>query len=492
MHPLPNAIDFSKISFVLIKTYVSTIASTAPRVCRASVPHRPGTARVSNFKSFRQLPHCSTPKMVRVKTIEIAWHNVERVNQPILSCDFSPTTGLLATSGADKEIKLWRIDDALTIEHVETLAGHARAVNCARWSARGDAIASAGDGGEVLVWRASEGVWKPARAFRGHADDATDVCWGRGDEALASTSVDNSTIVWNVESGQGVVQMREHAHYVQGVAWDPREEFIVTQSPDRTARVYALSARERVTAKNVKQVRVIKTLDDPNDLPGSRFSIFRDDSMTSFFRRPAWSVDGSFVVFPAGLFKKSGATQAMNTTYVFSRNNFETPVMHLPGGETPSVCVRFNPVLFQKRQPTSTSLTDLPYRVIFAICSQDSVTIYDTDETQPIVYVAGIHCTSITDCAWHPDGQRLVITSTDGFASVIAFEEGELGVSLSEDDVPENIRALLPSVKARQPKAKPTLEDPAQKPVTMDPPKDAPVRIAPVRMAPVRVAPTLV
>lgn len=425
--------------------------------------------------------------MVRAKTIEIAWHNVDRVNQPILSCDFCPVTGLLATSGADKEIKLWRIDDALTIEHVETLVGHARAVNCARWSARGDAIASAGDGGEVIVWRASEGGWKPARALRGHADDATDVCWGRGDEALASTSVDNSMIVWNVESGQGVVQMREHAHYVQGVAWDPREEFVVTQSPDRTARVYALPAGDRVTAKNVKQLRVIKTLDDPNELPGSRFSIFRDDSMTSFFRRPAFSIDGAFCVFPAGVFKRSGATQAMNTTYVFSRNNFDTPVMHLPGGETPSVCVRFNPMLFRKRRTTSTSTpTDLPYRVIFAICSQDSVTIYDTDETQPIVHVAGIHCTSITDCAWHPDGQRLIVTSTDGFASVVAFEDGELGVALSEDDVPENVRALLPSVRARQPKAEPSVEEPAQQSATAELPKDALVR----RVTPARITPT--
>ena len=81
------------------------------------------------------------------------------------------------------------------------------------------------------------------------------------------------------------------------------------------------------------------------------------------------------------------------------------PAMHLPGGESPSVCVRFNPKVFEERagEKKSPPLTDLPYRIIFAVASQDSVCVYDTDETEPICYVAGIHLASITDCAWSPD-----------------------------------------------------------------------------------------
>ena len=160
---------------------------------------------------------------------------MSRDNQkPIYSCDFNPRTGVLATAGADTEIKLWRVavssaststegaidadaDDAswATATHLETLTGHAKAVNCARWNARGDALASAGDAGDVYVWREREGTnshgdavgWRPVKTLRGHADDATSACWGPND-ALATSSVDNTVIVWDAVSGQGLVQLR--------------------------------------------------------------------------------------------------------------------------------------------------------------------------------------------------------------------------------------------------------------------------------------------
>jgi len=75
-----------------------------------------------------------------------------------LSCDFNPTTGVLATAGADCEVKLWQVrvgDDEsaeLAVEHLETLTGHAKSVNCARWNGRGDTLATAGDAGDVYLW----------------------------------------------------------------------------------------------------------------------------------------------------------------------------------------------------------------------------------------------------------------------------------------------------------------------------------------------------
>ncbi len=81
---------------------------------------------------------------------------------------------------------------------------------------------------------------------------------------------------------QGLVQLREHSHYVQGVAFDPRGEYVVTQSPDRTVRAYAVTGGGRVDSKNIKQVKVIKCVDAPGG-EGGAMSMFHDDSMTSFF-----------------------------------------------------------------------------------------------------------------------------------------------------------------------------------------------------------------
>ena len=39
-------------------------------------------------------------------------------------------------------------------------------------------------------------------------------------------------------------QIAEHSHYVQGVAWDPLNEFVATQSSDRSVHIYALKLKD--------------------------------------------------------------------------------------------------------------------------------------------------------------------------------------------------------------------------------------------------------
>ena len=43
---------------------------------------------------------------------------------------------------------------------------------------------------------------------------------------------------------------------------------------------------------------------------------------------------------------------------------------------------------------------DLPYRVIFAVISVDSILIYDTQHAEPLFLVSNTHYASLTDAAW--------------------------------------------------------------------------------------------
>lgn len=99
---------------------------------------------------------------MRVKTLQIVWHGKD----PVLSADFHPS-GIVATAGADKEIKvidpspflqlihqrqdnltrpsflqLWKItttaNGAPHAEYVESLSHHANAVNVVRFSPSGE------------------------------------------------------------------------------------------------------------------------------------------------------------------------------------------------------------------------------------------------------------------------------------------------------------------------------------------------------------------
>lgn len=48
----------------------------------------------------------------------------------------------------------------------------------------------------------------------------------------------------------------------------------------------------------------------------------------------------------------------------------------------------------------SASLFKLPYRLIFAVATLNSLYVYDTESIQPILVVAGVHYAAITDIAW--------------------------------------------------------------------------------------------
>ncbi|KAE8226502.1 hypothetical protein CF319_g906 [Tilletia indica] len=73
------------------------------------------------------------------------------------------------------------------------------------------------------------------------------------------------------------------------------------------------------------------------------------------------------------------------------------------------------------------SMIGLPYRMIFAVATQESVWIYDTQQTGPLCCFSNMHYASFTDLTWSPDGQTLVMSSTDGYCSVVVFDYGELG-----------------------------------------------------------------
>ncbi|KAL5117709.1 Chromatin assembly factor 1 subunit [Pleosporales sp. CAS-2024a] len=69
----------------------------------------------------------------------------------------------------------------------------------------------------------------------------------------------------------------------------------------------------------------------------------------------------------------------------------------------------------------------LPYRMIYAVATQDAIHIYDTQQQRPLCIVSNLHFATFTDITWSNDGSTLLMTSSDGFCSAVTFAPGELG-----------------------------------------------------------------
>ncbi len=130
---------------------------------------------------------------MKAKLFQLVWHAREASkNEPILAIDFHPFHSLLATAGMDNFVRIWRINEPPTlsalvrppggaaeavttvvaapmacsssaagtlsaaasksaglVEFLFTMSAHNKSVNALRWSPTGDALASAGDDGDL-------------------------------------------------------------------------------------------------------------------------------------------------------------------------------------------------------------------------------------------------------------------------------------------------------------------------------------------------------
>ncbi|KAL1957622.1 hypothetical protein VTO42DRAFT_5733 [Malbranchea cinnamomea] len=540
----------------------------------------------------------------------ITWHDD---HAPIYSVHFDPHgKGRLATAGNDNNVRLWKVEsigEERKVTYLTTLIKHTQAVNVVRFSPKGEMLASAGDDGNVLLWVPSElqthsmlgedrsddkETWRVKHMCRSSGAEIYDLAWSPDGVFFITGSMDNVARIFNAQTGQMVRQIAEHSHYVQGVAWDPLNEYVATQSSDRSVHIYSLKTKDgqftlsshgKFLKMDLPSRRISSSSPAPPDLgnrnqsstnnsmavsspgpstPGTPMtgplpmdpppvalsrrssfgsspsirrsaspapamplpavkplevsspgllgslgvknaSIYANETFTSFFRRLAFAPDGSLLFTPAGQYKVSHPSptdpsktieEVINTVYIYTRAGFnKPPIAHLPGHKKPSVAVRCSPVYYTLRQGTkptrhitldtssvddsfaslpeslvpsnipgintsmeppplqsSTSSTNdparpsqqspstdsssaqplspafsLPYRIVYAVATQDAVLVYDTQQQTPLCIVSNLHYATFTDLTWSQDGLTLIMSSSDGFCSTLAFSPEELG-----------------------------------------------------------------
>lgn len=450
--------------------------------------------------------------MMHASLLEIAWHE----NTPVWSIDIS-STNRVVTAGGDKVARVWRINPvapatvvipkphidptsrsappqpnhSTTVEWLCDLRAHLTTVNVARFALSGLNIATGADQGEIIIWHflgaggsltpfeavetGGDGTLQPIERWtrhatlRGHVQDVLDLAWAADGQTLVSASVDNSIMVWNVSNpSQAPVIIRAHSNFVQGVAIDPVGKIIASLGNDRSLRLFS-----RAGDTPWAQIAVSTAITSDSKL-------FVDDTkFKTFFRRLAWSPDGSVLACPSGL--QFPQSKKMFAVHLFARDHWLQPAAQCGGLSKHACAVRFSPVLYALRGPLPPNgnilqsdahssngsqssaksyegntgsvgnnsvggqhvgpFQGFPYRMIFAVACVDAVLFYDTEVlSRPFAKVEGLHCAEHTDIAWSMDGLHLMLAAVDGYASVISFSEEELGQRLREYQVPRWLR----------------------------------------------------
>lgn len=358
---------------------------------------------------------------MKVELPEIFWHgNRER----IMSIDFS-SNFIMITGGADLAggvyMRLWELlcTTEIKIQHLEDLAGtHERSVNVVRFSPCQKFIASGSDDTCIVVWEKKkkpvfgeerfEVGWGSTRVLRGHLREIHDLAWSSNSKYIASGSVDGSVIIFDVEKAK-LLQRLESNKPVHGVAWT--DTFIAAMSTDRCLRIYEQGKKGFYIKHCIKEHDSQKLFQD-------------ETSSSAYFRRLAFSPNGTFLLASAGVCK------GLPVVHSFFYQHFQYPSVTYPvnfSNISAALAVRFCPIAFKSNG--SAVYKNLGKKFVWAVACKDCVIIYNSDENLPVGAVTNPHFSSISDISWHCH-LLLAVCSIDGYVSFIRFEEGELGETI--------------------------------------------------------------
>jgi len=140
------------------------------------------------------------------------------------------------------------VKNDILIKHISSLSNDYQEfnINCVRFSPCGRYLASGANRGEVIIWtfqlpleNTKKVKWSSKNIFGLPKDDIMDLCWSIDGSFIAIASINNFTTIHNITSSNLIVTWIEHNNYVQGLAWDPLDLFLASQSCDGLSRIYS-------------------------------------------------------------------------------------------------------------------------------------------------------------------------------------------------------------------------------------------------------------
>jgi len=330
----------------------------------------------------------------------------------------------------------------------------------------------------ILVHTPKTGFdWRTARneddfeqkLIRTPLDEIYDLAWSPDSSSLLAGSVDGYVCV--VRLGNKVdVHQGCHKGFVQGVSWDPLNSILLSLGNDRSCRLLSWKEKER-KARNIRTLkkRVIPTKNEEEEegekkreeersvSPSSEekkkasHPMFADSTLSSFFRRPSFTPDGSLLLLPSGLCPDGELLS--HCCWGVLRDRLEEPSIVWGGMEEPAIGIKSSPFPFPLPPPPTNPeapqpLSDLPHRYLVAVITTKELLFFDTHSPNLLGRVRNSHLAPLTDLAWTRDGRGVIVTSYDGFVSMVRLDQ--VGRPILQEEVGSNEEKKEESIETNQ------------------------------------------
>ncbi|KAL3170109.1 hypothetical protein MRX96_015171 [Rhipicephalus microplus] len=181
--------------------------------------HRSPVTRVALHPVYSVVVSASVDASIKV------WDNETGDFERTLKCHtdsvqalgFGHTWKFLVSCSADMIIKLWNFQ---TYQCIRTIHGHDHNVSSVSFLPSGDHVVSCSRAKTIKLWEVSTGYC--VKTFTGHLEWVRMVRVNSDGSLLASCSNDHTVRVWVVGTKECKLELREHDHVVECIAWAPR------------------------------------------------------------------------------------------------------------------------------------------------------------------------------------------------------------------------------------------------------------------------------
>ncbi len=206
-------------------------------------------------------------KTVRLwKTDGTQWKILEDHNDKVWTVSFSPDGQYIASGSADKTIKIWRKEGTL----VTTLKGHQGAISHLSFSPDGQTIASASTDRTIRLW-SWKNINNTPKIFSGHKDVVYSVKFSHNGQLIVSGSGDRTIKIWKVD-GTLLSTLTQHEGAVNFVTFGSDSKTLASISDDNTLRFWK-SQRDPLMVKKERDDFVSKIITkDDNKMLAVTFS----------------------------------------------------------------------------------------------------------------------------------------------------------------------------------------------------------------------------
>lgn len=385
--------------------------------------------------------------------VKLPWfgHKAEGKRVECYSISISADGTRLASGGLDGNVKIWDTHTVLQFKSVEgidsnndefnrllppesqrrplcSMSRHNGVVTAVKFSPDGRFLASGSDDKIVLIWEKDELManrpkqfgeveadlehWTVRRRLVAHENDIQDICWSPDGSLLVTVGLDRLIIIWSGTTFERIKRYDIHQSMVKGIVFDPANKFFATASDDRTVRIFRYSKKlhESVNDYEFQMEHVV-------------FDPFKNSPLTSYFRRMSWSPDGQNIAVP----------NAMNgpvpSVAIIKRGDWSTEIS-LIGHEAPCEVCSFSPKLFASKENSS---KDKFYTILATGGQDNTLAIWSTSQSKPLLVAQDITESSITDICWSIDGETVYVSCLDGSITCVSFDTKELGIPVSAE-----------------------------------------------------------